>query len=310
MPWVSDVRAVVADGSATLDSPAPRLGQICAIVVATMVVFVVLVRAFDFGPYVAGAFLMLGAMVAALSICSKSFRTRFDRAAGSVTVEMRSPCGHSRQEYPFAEIDALAVTEGCVVELQLRDGTTRRLTYAHETYPQLDKMISSVCSATGIAKGSPSAARAPFQDNEGVLSEPGMGLYVEGRFAILATSSKMLSFRWVMEIVFNRGRREMTVIRTTPLGKSRELIPLQVVSSIGLDGMRDAETGEYSYRPVIRLDKGRNIRMFGETRSYPRYDRILGKVRDLTGIAKQDNVHSPHDDYWPSRWSKGESRES
>jgi hypothetical protein len=301
MPWVSDVRASIDAGSATLYSPAPRLGQMCAVAVATILVIVVLVRTFGSGPDVAGGFLVLGAMVAALSICSKSFRTRFDRGAGRVTVEMRSICGHSMQEFAFADVDALAVTEGCVVELQLRDGTTRRLTYAHETYPQLDKLISSVCSATGIAKGSPNAARAASQDDQGSLSEPGMGLYVEGRFAVLATSSKMLSFRWVMEVVFNRGRREVTVIRTTPLRKNREVLPMQAVSSIGLDGTRDPETGGYRYRPVIRLDNGRSIRMFGETRSYPRYDRILAKVRDLTGIAKRDNIHSAHDDYWPSR---------
>jgi hypothetical protein len=299
MPWVSDVRASIDTGSITLYSPAPRLGQACAAVVATVIVVVVLVRASGSGPDVAGAVLVLGALAAALSICSKSFRTRFDRAAGRVTVETRSICRHSLQEYRFAEIDALAVTQGCVVELQLRDGTTRRLTYAHETYPQLDRLISSVCSATGIAKGSPNVARAPFHDSEGVLSEPGMGLYVEGRFAILATSSRMLSFRWVMEVVFNRGRREVTVIRTTPLRKSRELIPLQRIASIGLDGTRDAETGIYTYRPVMRLDTGRSIRMLGETRSYQRYDRILAKVRNLTGIAKQDNIQRS-EDQWPS----------
>ena len=74
---------------------------------------------------------------------------------------------------------------------------------------------------------------------------------------------------------------------------------MQAVSSLGLDGTRDPETGRTSYRAVMRLDNGRSIRMFGKTRSYPRYDRILAKVRDLTGITKQDNIPRSDDDFWP-----------
>jgi len=295
MPWVSDVRANIEDGSVTLYSPAPRLGVLCLVLVPAASAVVLLVRTFGTGPHVAVAALALGALALALAVCIKSFRTRFDQAAGDVTVETRSIFAHSVEHYAFAEIDALAAGETNVVELQLRDGTVKRLSYAHETYPQLDKMIGAVCAATGIAKGSPNVARAAFQDDEGVLSAPGMGLYVEGRFAILATSSKFLSFRRLMEIVFNRERREMTVIRTTPLHRSRTVIPLHAVTSIGLDGRQDRESGAYSYRAVIRLDNGRSIRLFGVTRVYPRYDRILAKLREFTGIAKEDNLKRASD---------------
>lgn len=288
MPWVSDVHADIGDDSATLYSPAPRFGQFCAALVATVVVVVALAQTFGSGPYIAIVVVVLGAITAALSAYSKSFQTKFDRTAGDVTVETRSVCRHSVQKYRFAEIDALAVTENCVVELQLRNGTTRRLTYAHETFPQLDKMIGSLCLATGIPKGSPNVVRAPFQDDRGVLSEQGMGLYVESRFAILASSDKFLSFRWLVEIVFNRERREMTVIWTTPLRKRRVLIPMQEVSSIGLEGKQDPEDGTLSYRAVIRLNNGRSIRLFGKSPRYERYEQILAKVRDLTGIAKRD----------------------
>lgn len=100
-----------------------------------------------------------------------------------------------------------------------------------------------------------------------------------------------------MEIVFNRERREMTVIRTTPLRRSREVIPMQAVASIGLDGTQDPESRAYSYRAVIRLDNGRNIHLFGWTPIYSRYDRILAKVREFTGITKQDNLYR-FEDSW------------
>ena len=297
MPWVSDVRADIGDRDATLWSPAPRLGILCLALVASIAAVVVLERAFGAGPHLAVLATVLGVLAAALSICVKSFRTRFDRTAGHIIVETRSACGRTLQRYPFAEVDALAATDSNVVELQLRDGTTRRLSHAHETYSQLDKLIGRVCAATGLAKGSPNLARAPSQDDAGVLSEPGMGLYIEGRFAILATASKSLSFRWVMEVVFNRERREITVVKTTPLRRSRDTFPMQAVTSIGLDGTQDPISGTYAYRAVVRLDNGRSVQLYGETRFYPRYDRILSKVRDLTGIPKQDKLY-PFTDSW------------
>jgi len=299
MAWVSSVRADIGEEGATLSSPAPRLGILCLTFVAFITAAVLLERALGSGPHVALAATVLGVLAAALPICVKSFRTHFDRAAGQVTLETLSMLGRTLQRYPFAEVDAIAATESNVVELQLRDGTTRRLSYAHETYPQLDKLINAVCAATGIAKGSPNLARAPSQDDAGVLSEPGMGLYVEGRFAILATASKSLSFRWVMEIVLNRERREMTIFKTTPLRRSKEVIPLREIASIGLDGTQDPVSGAFAYRAVIRLENGRKVHLYGETRAYPRYDRILAKVRELTGTPKRDNIHRFED-----RWSR------
>jgi hypothetical protein len=122
-----------------------------------------------------------------------------------------------------------------------------------------------------------------------------MGLYVEDRFAILSTSAQLFSFRWLMEIVFNRERREMTVIRTTPFRRTRKVVSLRSVASIGLDGAPDRETGAYSYTGVIRLRDGRRIQFYGYTPVYARYDRILSKVRDLTGLAKEDHILRPED---------------
>jgi hypothetical protein len=295
MPWVSDVRAEIGLHSATLMSPAPRLGFACIALLLTLVLGAVVAGFLGPGPYLLVGGLLAAGVATALVGCAKSFRTTFDGDAGQATVERRGICGHSVHRYPFGAIDALAVTEGCVVELQLRDGTNERLSYAHETFPQLDRMITAVCAATGIAKGSPNLARAPFQDREGLMSEPGMGLYVEGRFAILATSAKMLSFRWLLEVVFNRERREMTVVRTTPLRRTKEVVALHKVESIGLDGAPDRETGVYSYRGVIRLPKGRNIELYGQTPVYTRYDRILAKVRDLTGLSKEDHIQRRDD---------------
>jgi hypothetical protein len=297
MAWVSDVRADIGEEGATLSSPAPRLGILCLTFVAFLTAVILLERALGAGPHIALAAIALGALAAALPICVKSFRTRFDRVAGHVTVETHSMLGRTSQRYPFAEVDALAATESNVVELQLRDGTTRRLSHAHETYPQLDRLIGTVCAATGLARGSPNLARAPSQDDAGVLSEPGMGLYIEGRFAILATASKSLSFRWVMEVVFNRERREMTVVKTTPLRRHTEVVRLREVASLGLDGTQDPISGAYAYRAVIRLENGRSVQLYGATRLYPRYDRILSKVRDLTGIPKEDNLY-PFRDSW------------
>jgi len=297
MPWVSDVRADIGNQDATLSSPAPRFGILCLTFVAFIAAVVLLERAFGAGPHLAVAATVLGAAAAVLPFCAKSFRTRFDRPAGHVSVETHSMWGRRLQRYAFAEVDALAATESNVVELQLRDGTARRLSHAHETYPQLDKLIDALCTATGIAKGSPNAARAPSQDDTGVLSEPGMGLYIEGRFVILATASKSLSFRWIMEIVFNRERREMTIFKTTPLRRSREVIALRDIASVGLDGTQDPVSGAFSYGAIIRLESGRNIRLFGVARAYARYDRILSKVRELTGIPKQDNIY-PFEDRW------------
>jgi len=297
MAWVSEVHASIGDEGATLTSPAPRFGILCLTFVACITGVVLLERALGGGPHIALATAVLGALAAGLPIGARSFRTRFDRAAGHVTVETRSMLGHTLRRYPFAEVDALAATDSNVVELQLLDGTTRRLSHAHETYPQLDKLVDALCAATGIAKGSPNAARAASQDDEGVLSEPGMGLYIEGRFAILASAAKSLSFRWVMEIVFNRERREITIIRTTPLRRSREALPMQAVASIGLDGTQDPISGAYAYRAVLRLKNGRSVRLFGETRVYRRYDRILARVRELTGAPKQDNI-TPFEDRW------------
>jgi hypothetical protein len=295
MPWVSDVKADIGPHSATLLSPAPRLGLSCIALLVTVVVGVIAAGILGPGPYlIVGALLAAGA-AAALIASARSFRTTFDGDTGQATVETRGICGRSVHSYPFGAIDALAVTEGCVVELHLRDGTAERLSYAHETFSQLDKLITGVCAATGIAKGSPNVVRAPFEDGEGMLSERGMGLYVEGRFAILATSTKLLSFRWLTEVVFNLGRREMTVIRTTPLRRTLKVVPFHEVDSIGLDGVVDRETRAYSYRGVIRLKNGRGIRLFGETPAYSRYNRILAKVRDLTGISKQDHIQRRDD---------------
>ena len=72
---------------------------------------------------------------------------------------------------------------------------------------------------------------------------------------------------------------------------------MQGVAAIGLDGTQDREGRAYSYRAVIRLDNGRNIRLFGETPIYPRYDRILAKVREFTGTAKRDDLHR-FEDSW------------
>jgi hypothetical protein len=295
MPWVSDVQASIEQNSATLVSPAPRLGLLCVGLLPVLLLGVIAIEALGKSPYLIVATLVAVAVAAALVACARSFRTRFDGAAQQATVERLCVCGNSIHHYPFAAIDALAVTEDCIVELHLRDGTIERLSYAHETFPQLDKMINAVCVATGIAKGSPNVARAPFEDRDGVLSERAMGLYVEGRFAILATSAQLLSFRWLMEIVFNRERREMTVVRTTPFRHTRQLIPLQAVASIGLDGAPDRETGAYTYRGVIRLQDGRSIQFYGYTTVYSRYDRILSKVRDLTGLAKEDHIVRPED---------------
>lgn len=290
MPWVSDVRADIGPHSATLLSPAPRLGLSCIALLAMIVTGVLAAQIFGPGPYlVAGGVLAVG-LAAALIACVRSFRTTFDGTAGQATVERLCVCGRSVHCYPFAAIDALAVTEGCVVELQLSDGSRERLSYANETFTQLDKLITAVCAATGIAKGSPNAARAPFEDGEGMLSERGMGLYVEGRFAILATSIKVLSFSWLTEVVFNLARREMTVIRTTPLRRTLRVVPLFEVESIGLDGVVDRETGTYTFRGVIRLAKGRSIGLYGFTPVYARYNRILTKVRELTGISKEDHI--------------------
>lgn len=297
MAWVSDVRASIGDEGATLTSPAPRFGVLCLTFVASVAAVVLLERALGAGPHIAVAATVLGIAAAVVPVCVKSFRTRFDRATGDIAVETHSLWHHGLQHYAFAEVDALAATESNVVELHLRDGSRRRLSHAHETYPQLDKLIDALCTATGIAKGSPNAARAPSQDDTGVLSEPGMGLYIEGRFAILASASKSLSFRWAMEIVVNRERRELTIVRTTPLRRSKELIPLREVASIGLDGTQDPLSGAYAYRPAIRLDSGRTVHLYGETRVYARYDRILAKVRDLTGIPKQDNIHAFRDSW-------------
>ncbi len=295
MPWVSDVRADIGPHCATLLSPAPRLDLSCVALLVTVIVGVIAARILGPGPYLVAGGLLAAGVAAGLIGCARSFRTTFDGDVGRATVEKLCLCGRSVHSYPFGVIDALAVTEGCVVELQLRDGTSERLSYAHETFPQLDRLITAVCAATGIAKGSPNAARAPFEDGKGMLSERGMGLYVEGRFAILATSTKLISFRWLMEAVFNLGRREMTVIRNTPLRRTLEVIPLHEIDSIGLDGVLDRETRAFSYRGVIRLKKGRNIKLYGETPVYARYDRILAKVRELTGIGKEDNIQRVED---------------
>jgi hypothetical protein len=293
MPWVSDVEAEIGPHSATLLSPAPRLGLSCIAVALTLVLGAAAAGTMGPGPYLAVGAMLAAAIAAALIAGARSFRTTFDAGIGQATVETHSVFGHSVHRYPFVAIDALNVTEGCVVQLQLRDGTSEQLSYAHETFTQLDKLVSAVCAATGIAKGSPSLARAPLQDGEGLLSEPGMGLYVEGRFAILTTSFRTLSFRWMSETVFNLGRREMTLVRTTPLRRTRESVPFHLVESIGLEGAPDRETGIYSYRAVIRLAKGRNIGLYGETEDYARYDRILAKLRELTGIGKEDNIQRP-----------------
>ena len=285
MPWVSDVRTDIDLHSATLMSPAPRLGLFCLALLPALVVSVVAARTIGAGPYLLAGGLLAACLAAALGACARSFHTRFDRDAARATVERRCICGHSVHHYPFAEIDALAVTEGCVVELQLRDGRAERLSYAHETFSQLDKMITAVCAATGIAKGSPNTARAAFEDREGVLSERGMGLYIEGRFAILATSSKLLSFRWLMEVVFNRERREMVLMRTTPLRRTRRLIAFHEVAAIGLDGAPDRETNAYAYRAVIRLRDGR---------SHPalRRDARLWALRSHPGQGQGTDGHS------------------
>jgi hypothetical protein len=295
MPWVSDVQISVDRNSATLLSPAPRLGLFCVSLLPVLLLGVLAIEALGRSPILVVA-TCLAVMVGTVMVaCARSFRTRFDGDAQQAVIEKQCLCGNTVRLYPFAAIDSLAVTDDCVVELHLRDGQTERLSYAHETFRQLDKMISAVCTATGIAKGSPGIARAPFEDRNGVLSERAMGLYVEGRFAILATSAQLLSFRWLMEIVFNRERREMTVIRTTPFRQTRQLMPLQAVNSIGLDGAPDRETGAYTYRGVIRLQNGRSIRFYGYTTVYARYDRILTKVRDLTGLAKEDHIVRPED---------------
>jgi hypothetical protein len=295
MPWVSDVKAEIGLHSATLLSPAPRLGLSCIALALTLVLGAVAAGTLGPGPYLAVGGALAAVAAAALIARTRSFRTTFDGDMGQATVETHSVFGHSVHRYPFVAIDALNVTEGCVVELQLRDGTSERLSYAHETFTQLDRMVSAVCAATGLAKGSPNLTRAPFQDGEGLLSEPGMGLYVEGRFAILATSFRTLSFRWRTEAVFNLDRREMTLVRTTPLRRTGEVVPFHLVESIGLDGAPDRETGIYSYRAVIRLAKGRTVGLYGETTAYARYDRILGKLRELTGIGKEDSIQRPAD---------------
>jgi hypothetical protein len=297
MAWVSDVRAGIGEDGATVTSPAPRFGILCLTFVAFVAAVVLLERMLGGGPHMATVATVLGALAIALPISAKSFRTRFDRVAGEVTVETYSMLGRTRQYYPFAAVDALAATVGNVVELQLADGTTRRLSHAHETHRELDRLVDLVCAATGIAKGSPNLARAPSQDEAGVLSEPGMGLYIEGRFAILATATKSLSFRWVMEIAFNRERRELTIVRTTPFRRSKATISLREVAAIGLDGTQDPLSGSYAYRPVIRLNSGRDLPLYGETRTHARYDRILAKVRDLTGLPKEDRI-IPFQDSW------------
>lgn len=295
MPWVSDVRAEIDRHSATLSSPAPRLALFLVAALPMLVLGVIATRMLGPETYLVAALLLAACAIAALVARASSFRTRFDGDTRLATVERSSWYGHSARRYAFAEIDALAVTEGRLVVLQLRNGAVERLSYAHETFSQLDKMISAVCAATGIAKGSPGIARAAYEDSEGVLSERAMGLYIEGRFAILATSAQLLSFRWLMELVFNRERREMTVIRTTPLRRTRKLIPLQQVASIGLDGTPDRETGVYTYRGVIRLENGRTIQFYGYTPVYARYDRILAKVREFTGLAKVDHIQRVED---------------
>jgi hypothetical protein len=297
MVWVSDVRASIGEDGATLTSPAPRVGILCLAFVAFVAAFVLLERALGGGAPMAAAAILLAALAAALPISATSFRTRFDRVAGEVTVETHSLLGGSRQCYPFAAVDALAASDRNVVELHLVDGTTRRLSHAHETPRQLHRLVDLVCAATGIAKGSPNPARAPSQDEAGVLSEPGMGLYIEGRFAILATASKSLSFRWAMELVFNRERRELTIVRTTPFRRSRATIPLREVAALGLDGTQDPLSGDYAYRAVLRLHSGRNLPLYGETRHQARFDRILAKVRDLTGLPKEDRI-TPFEDTW------------
>lgn len=297
MAWVSDVRVSIGDEGATLSSPAPRFGIFCLAFVAFVAAVVLLERAVGAGSPMAAVGILLGALAAALPASAKSFSTRFDRVAGEITVETYSLLGRTRQSYPFSAVDALAASERNVVELHLADGTTLRLSHAHEIPRQLDRLVDLLCAATGIAKGSPSLARAPSQDEAGVLSEPGMGLYIEGRFAILATATKSLSFRWVMEIVFNRERRELTIVKTTPLRRSKETIPLREVASIGLDGTQDPLTGAYAYRSVIRLETGRSISLYGETLHLARYDRILAKVRDLTGVPKEDKLY-PFEDSW------------
>src|SRR5262245_43746208 len=297
MAWVSEVRASIGEDGATLTSPAPRLGLLCLAFVAFVASVVLLERALGAGPPMTAAAALLAALTAALPVSVKSFRTRFDRLAGDITVETHSLLGRTHQCFRFAEVDALAVSARNVVELHLADGSTRRLSHAHETRHQLDRLVDLLCAATGIAKGSPNLARAPSQDDAGVLSEPGMGLYIEDRFAILATAKKSLSFRWVLEIVFNRERRELPIVRTTPLRRSKETSPLGEGASIGLDGTQDPLTGAYAYRSVIRLETGRSIPLYGETRHLARYDRILAKVRDLTGIAKEDRI-TPFEDSW------------
>jgi hypothetical protein len=295
MPWVSDVRVDIGPHSATLLSPAPRIDLVCVAVLATIVAGLLTVRAVGPGHYLlAGAVLATG-IATALIARARNFKTTFDGDAGQATVETHSMYGHSLHRYPFADIDSLMVTEGCVVELHLRDGTSERLTYAHQTYGQLDRMITAVCAATGIAKGSPNTVRAPVQDDGGLLSEPGMGLYVEGRFAILSTSTRTLSFRWRAEAVFDRDRREMTLVRTTPLRRARETVPLHMVESIGLAGAPDRETGIYAYRPLIRLKNKRVITLYGTTSTHEHYDRILAKLRELTGIGKEDDIVRPAD---------------
>src|SRR5262245_58393948 len=149
MPWVSEVTADIGPHSATLLSPAPRLDLSCVAMLATIVIGLLIARILGPGPYlIVGAALAAG-VSATLIACARSFRTTFDGDTAEATVEQQWLWGYSVHSYPFGAIDALAVTEGCVVELQLRDGTSERLSYAHETFPQLDKMITAVCAATG-----------------------------------------------------------------------------------------------------------------------------------------------------------------
>jgi hypothetical protein len=293
MPWVSDVRAEIGPHSATLLSPAPRVGLACIALFSALIAAAAMAAVLGPGPYAAMGGVLAAGVATALIARARSFRTTFDGDIGQATVETHSYFGHTAHRYPFTAIDSLNVTEGCVVELLLRDGTCERLSHAHETFTQLDKMVAAVCEATGLAKGSPGLARAPVQDGEGLLSEPGIGLYVEGRFAILSTSYRTLSFRWRSESVFDLDRREMTLVRTTPLRRTREVVPFHLVEAIGIDGAPDRETGIYSYRPVLRLAKGRTIELYGETASYPRADRILARLRELTGIGKEDSIQRP-----------------
>jgi hypothetical protein len=87
----------------------------------------------------------------------------------------------------------------------------------------------------------------------------------------------------------------MTLVRSTPLRRTRESVPFHLVESIGLERAPDRETGIYSYRAVIRLAKGRRIRLYGETTDYARFDRILARLRELTGIGKEDSIQRPAD---------------